>query len=186
MDVNPPPSPASVNVKFIYQCADLFCLSRSVYCWILARVGIDNRTGTSPHTNKQKTYPSIHLVTSCNMGWVDWFRSSVSLCYTIRGLWYYRFYFRITLLLQMYFKTKYVVFKPMFKLLLLIGLHINLIDQETFETQFQNAKPDPLTLGFSFIKECNWLEVGWGQLYGFIPEKTTVLNPYCFYFLFQI
>ena len=44
----------------------------------------------------------------------------------------------------MYFKTKYVVFKPMFKLLLLIGLHINLIDQETFETQFQNAKPDPL------------------------------------------
>ena len=86
----------------------------------------------------------------------------------------------------MYFKTKYVVFKPMFKLLLLIGLHINLIDQETFETQFQNAKPDPLTLGFSFIKECNWLGVGWGQLYGFIPEKTTVLNPYCFYFLFQI
>ena len=56
-----PPSPASVNVKFIYQCADLFCLSRSVYCWILARVGIDNRTGTSPHTNKQKTYPSIIL-----------------------------------------------------------------------------------------------------------------------------
>ena len=53
----------------------------------------------------------------------------------------------------MYFKTKYVVFKPMYKLLLLTGLHINLIDQETFETQFQNAKPDPLTLGFSYIKK---------------------------------
>ena len=53
----------------------------------------------------------------------------------------------------MYFKTKYVVFKPMYKSLLLTGLHINLIDQETFETQFQNAKPDPLTLGFSYIKK---------------------------------
>ena len=84
-----PPSPASVNVKFIYQCADLLCLSRSVYCWILARVGIDNRTGTSPHTNKQKTYPSIIFrYFTINKkarrpekkSWVDGYRSSVSLC----------------------------------------------------------------------------------------------------------
>ena len=86
-------------------------------------------------------------------------------------------FFCITLLLQfvLYFKTKYVLFKPTYKLLLLTGLHIILIDLRNF----WDSKPWPPYPRFLIKKrECKWLEVGWGQLDGFIQKKTTLLNPY--------